>query len=70
MTDRFNSFTVVLEADIREDDAKKTINAIKHIKGVLAVKGNVSDFSEYVASERIRNEIYMKIINILYPKER
>lgn len=70
MTDRFNSLTVVLEKNIRDDDADGIISAIKHIKGVLTVTGNVSDLSEFVAESRIRHEIYMEIINILYPKEK
>jgi hypothetical protein len=34
MTDRYNSLTVVLDRDIREDDAEHILNAIRMIKGV------------------------------------
>lgn len=32
MTDRFHSLTVVLEGNIREDDAESLINAILHLR--------------------------------------
>ena len=38
MTDRINAFIVILDRDIREDDAEDTITALKQIKGVLSVK--------------------------------
>lgn len=69
MTDRFNAITVVLEKDIRDDDAEFILNAIRMIKGVLSVKGNVNDgVSEYVAKERVRREFRDKLLDIIYPK--
>lgn len=53
MTDRFHSLTVVLDQNIREDDAESLINAISMIKGVLSVSGNASDLSEHVARQRL-----------------
>lgn len=43
MTDRFNALTVVLEKDIREDDAQALLSAIGQLRGVLTVSGNVAD---------------------------
>jgi len=68
MTDRYNSLIVVLENNIREDDAQSTINAIRHIKGVIAVEGNISDIGHFVASSRIRRELGEKIWDVIYPK--
>jgi hypothetical protein len=65
MTDRYNSLIVVLEKDIRDDDAESTIEAIKHIKGVLRVKGNVVDTSDFVARSRVKTELLEKILDIL-----
>ena len=42
MTDRFHSLTVVLEREIRDDDAEPIIAAIKMIKGVAEVTGEVA----------------------------
>lgn len=70
MTDRFFSLTVALEKDIREDDAEHIIKAISMIKGVLEVKGNVSDFSTWTAQERVRREFGNELWKILYPETR
>lgn len=61
MTDRFSTLTVVLDRDIREDDAEFIINAIRMIKGVADVSGNVSDLSEYLAMTRLKKELQSKI---------
>lgn len=67
MTDRFNSFIVVLEQNIRDDDAEPIINAIKQIRGVLQVTGNISDVDSIVAYERARNELGRKLWAVIYP---
>lgn len=65
MTDRYNAFIVVLERDIREDDAEPILNAIKHIRGVLSVKPHVADFSDSIATERVRAELQQKLWDVL-----
>ncbi len=56
MTDRYNTLTVVLEKDIREDDAEHLLITIHSLKGVLSVRGNVTDTTAYMAEERARHE--------------
>jgi hypothetical protein len=65
MTDRFNTLTVVLDRDIREDDAEVLISAIKMIKGVIGVKGNVSNSETWMAEERAKLELRTKLYEIL-----
>ncbi len=65
MTDRYNGFVVILEKDIREDDAEATIAAIKQIKGVLKVKPNIGSLDEAIAAERIRYELRRQIFEVL-----
>ena len=65
MTDRYNAFIVILENDIREDDAEATIKAIEQIKGVLRVTPNNVDLTESIAETRVKRELYGKIIDIL-----
>jgi hypothetical protein len=65
MTDRFYALTVVLEKDIREDDAEQIIDAIKMIKHVLNVKGNVSNPDIWTIETRLRHEIGMKLFDVL-----
>jgi hypothetical protein len=67
MTDRFNSFIVVLDRDLREDDAAATIAALEQIKGVIKVTPNVVDMESIVAESRVRNELGRKLWEILYP---
>ena len=69
MTDRFSTLTVVLESDRRDDDAESIINAIKMTRGVLSVKGNVSNSTEYMAQERARSELAKKLWEVIYPKD-
>lgn len=65
MTDRHAGYLVVLEEDIRQDDALWTINAIKHIKGVVSVKPVIGSFDVHIAEERVRIEIWEKIRALL-----
>lgn len=69
MTDRFNYLTVALEQDIREDDAQMLISAIRQLRGVLSVEGNVVSADSWVAVERVRNEFREKLFDVLYPKK-
>ena len=66
MTDRYNALIVVLDKDIREDDAQATIvNAIRCIKGVNSVVGNVSDIHETVAKSRLKTKILEELIRVI-----
>lgn len=65
MTDRYNALTVVLERDIRDDDAEVIINAIKAIRGVLDVHGNVSDVESFVAQSRAKSEVIQELYTLI-----
>jgi hypothetical protein len=65
MSDRFNSLTVALTKDIRDDDAEWIINAIRMIKGVANVTGNVVDHNSYAASSRWKTKAREKIYQVL-----
>lgn len=67
MTDRFHSLTVVLDKDIREDDAEGLIDAIKHMRGVLSVEGIVSNYEAHMAVERARRELGTEILSVIFP---
>lgn len=69
MTDRYYALTVVLEKDIRDDDAQPLIDAIKQMRGVLDVAGEVSDLGNYVAESRVKSELGKKMWEVLYPKD-
>lgn len=69
MTDRYNALTVVLESNMRDDDADKLLTAIRQMRGVLEVRGNVADSDSYVAEQRAKRELGDKLWQVLYPKE-
>jgi hypothetical protein len=68
MTDRLNGVWVAFEKDIRDDDAESLIEAIKHLRGVLAVEAKVSDSTDWIAQQRARDEWRKKLVDILWPK--
>lgn len=67
MTDRYNGLVVVLEQDIRDDDAEHIINAIKMLRGVLSVAGNVSDMASHIAQERADRQWRDRLHKLLWP---
>ena len=67
MTDKYNTLTVVLERDIRDDDAEVLLSAIRQLRGVLHVEGNVANVGAFMAEERARHELGQKLIEIVYP---
>lgn len=69
MTDKYYALTVALEKDTRDDDAEKIINAIKMIKGVVNVKGNVSNPETWMAEERARMDLGKKLLEVVLTKK-
>ena len=65
MTDRIHSLVVVLEEDVRDDEIQPLISAIKHMRNVLSVEGNISDYTAYMAQERARSILRDKASNAL-----
>lgn len=68
MTDRINALTVVLDVDIRSDDAEPIIAAIQQIRRVLSVTANVSSLDDHIARSRVRQELTDKLWEVLHPK--
>jgi hypothetical protein len=68
MTDRYDALIVVLDQNIREDDAQPTINAISQIKHVLKVSPHVIDGASFIAESRIRRELIEKLFKIIQPE--
>lgn len=65
MTDRYNALTVLLDRDIRKDDAEPIIDAIRMIKGVQKVEPHVSDVNGWAAEERAKGELKRKLWEVL-----
>lgn len=52
MADRYNTLTVILEYDMNDDDAEYLLTAIRQLRGVLNVRGNITDTSTHTGKER------------------
>lgn len=68
MTDRLHSLTVVLDKVRRDDDAEDIIEAIRMIKGVASVEGNVADPSFYAATEQAKFQLRQEMRDVLWPR--
>lgn len=65
MTDRLKGAVVVFADDIREDDAKPILEAIRMIKGVASATGRVANMDDHMNRERVRHELEMKLVKVL-----
>lgn len=68
VTDKINRVTVVLDKSYRTDDAEPILAALRQIRGVLSVKGNVDCGRDYMAEMRAREEWRKKFIDLLWPE--
>lgn len=66
MTDRHSGYVVVLDHDMREDDAEATLNALRMVKGVLSVEPIIASPAEGLPIEiRVRHEIREKLFALV-----
>ncbi len=65
MSNRISSFLVVMQSDLTEEQAKATLDAIAQIRGVIAVKPEVSDINTAISTERARYELQAKLWAVL-----
>jgi hypothetical protein len=68
MTDRHIAYIVVLDQDIREDDAVSTINALAMVKGVAEVKPVIGGSDVWIAQTVARTRLrgaFMRMIQDL-----
>jgi hypothetical protein len=70
MTTRFSSLTVVLESDLRDDDAAPLIAAISQLRGVLGVTGGEHNLSVLIAEMRVRRALIQQLADVLAPADR
>lgn len=69
MTDRVGTITLVLEKDMRIDDAEDLIKALYQIRGVIKVQPNVTDYNALMAYSRARTELQEKLWDVLREKK-
>lgn len=68
MTDRYKGFLITLDKEIRSDDAKELINALKMIRGVYSVKPYVKGIEDYMSEQRGINNAFDQIIKFCIAK--
>jgi len=67
MSDRLNSLTVVLEKEMKTEDAELIINAIKMIRGVANIIPGVATSENQIAKEMARLDLIKGIYKVLNP---
>lgn len=65
MSDKINGFIVVLDKELSDISAQKTIDAIKQIKGVIKVTPNVVDARDHIAEAKVKQELINKLFGLL-----
>lgn len=65
MTDRHAAYIVVLDDDVREDDAEAIINALRMVKGVMTVEPVVNSYDQHIATARAKDWWHDRILNLL-----
>lgn len=62
MTDRAKGCWVSFDQDYRVDDIEATLNAIRNIKGVVAVEARiVCNADDWMMRQRVKSEIRQKV---------
>lgn len=65
MTDRIKALTVILTADVREDDVQPLIDAIRMLRGVWSVESIKVNPMDAIERKRIRAEFRQKLWDAL-----
>lgn len=61
MTTRLKALTVILDSDIREDDAESLIAAIRQLRGVGTVESVEASSTDYYARQRVALDCYSNV---------
>ncbi|MBU3935808.1 hypothetical protein KJ909_03985 [Patescibacteria group bacterium] len=69
MTDRLKALTVVLQKDLRDDDAEPIIEAIKQLRGVRRVTSHVTHLDDHVAYTNAKLDLMAQIWKLLRLEE-
>lgn len=65
MTTRHAAYIVTLADDIREDDDAHIINALRMVKGVIAVTPVPASYEIGIAQERANHEWRQRLLNLM-----
>ena len=65
MTDRVNTLTVVLEQEMRVDDAENILTSIRMVRGVLDVTPRTDIDDHWAARRQVRHELVKQLWDVL-----
>lgn len=65
MTDRIKGVLVTFDRDIRDDDCRPIIEALKMVKGVLTVKPYVTSAEDYMMYHKGHMDARMSMMKLL-----
>lgn len=66
MTSRVRTLTVVLENDVRTDDAETIAQLLRRIQGVCSVTpGPVVDVNDLIARSQVRRKLANEILDLI-----
>ena len=65
MTDRLKGCIVAFEKDIREDDARPLLAAIRQLKGVASVSISIAHPDDYINRNTVRYELQRRLLQVL-----
>jgi hypothetical protein len=64
VTDRHADYVVVLDQDIRDDDAEAVSTALRMVKGALTIEPLVASPEVHIAEQRARHEFRTELYNL------
>ncbi len=65
MTDRHAAYIVVLDENLREDDAENVITALGMVKGVATVEPVVASRDQHIAKARMKEDVVGKLYVVI-----
>ena len=58
MAESIHSITVVLEENVRVEDAERILDALRMVRGVISAEGNIADSTTHMAESRARTDLH------------
>lgn len=65
VTDRIKGFVVVLEKDMREEDAERIMQAVRQLRGVCKVEAQAEAAGDYFVRMQVMAELRDKLWDVL-----
>lgn len=65
MTDRVNAIVLVLAQDVRDDDVRPLLEAVKQLRGVIDARLNISDVPTLIAEARAHQQWREKLAKLI-----